>query len=60
MSDLIEQACICCDCKFIGEKPEYCCIGSDCGCQGLPKEPPLCEKCASIFYGETTDSEASQ
>lgn len=60
MSELINQVCISCDAEFVGEKPNYCCSGGDCGCQGLPIDPPLCEKCDRIFYGETTDSEASQ
>lgn len=51
MSELINQVCISCDAEFVGEKPNYCCSGSDCGCQGLPVDPPLCEKCDSIFYG---------
>ena len=24
---------------------EYCCSGRECGCMGLPIEPPLCDKC---------------
>lgn len=25
--------------------PEYCCDGRECGCMGLPIEPPLCGNC---------------
>lgn len=24
---------------------EYCCSGLDCGCMGMPIEPPCCFKC---------------
>jgi len=25
-------------------EPEFCCSGRDCGCRGLPTEPPICSK----------------
>ena len=31
--------------KEIEYEPEYCCSGLECGCQGLPMEPPLCKDC---------------
>lgn len=51
MSELTKQTCISCDAEFLGHEPDLCCSGSDCGCQGLPIEPPLCEKCEAQFYG---------
>lgn len=51
MSELIKQACISCEAEFLGREPDLCCSGSDCGCQGLPIEPPLCEKCEDKFFG---------
>jgi hypothetical protein len=29
-------------------QPEYCCDGSECGCMGLPVEPPLCPECWEV------------
>lgn len=30
-----------------------CCSGHECGCAGLPTEPPVCsEKCYDIFMSE--------
>ncbi len=32
------------------EKPQFCCGGFDCGCQGLPIAPPFCsEECYELF-----------
>lgn len=28
-------------------EPITCCSGRDCGCMGLPTEPPVCLKCKS-------------
>lgn len=28
-----------------------CCNGTDCGCMGLPIDPPCCEKCANTIDG---------
>jgi hypothetical protein len=31
-------------------KAEYCCNGIDCGCRGLPIEPPICsDECWEKF-----------
>lgn len=27
-------------------KVPTCCSGRDCGCMGMPIEPPICDKCA--------------
>lgn len=51
MDELTKQNCISCDAEFLGNESDFCCSGSDCGCQGLPIEPPLCEKCEEKFYG---------
>ena len=46
--------CIICGKKILNYKPEYCCNDRECGCQGLPIEPPLCEnkKCQDHIYGK--------
>ena len=42
--------CLCCD-NFVEDyEPDFCCSGFECGCQGLPIWPPLCEECESNFY----------
>lgn len=30
--------------RWIEETPR-CCSGFECGCMGLPTEPPICDKC---------------
>lgn len=34
--------CICCDAIIIDYVPEMCCSGIECGCLGLPIDPPVC------------------
>ena len=43
--------CIVCNHPVEDYIPQMCCDGSDCGCQGLPIEPPLCNECSNIMYG---------
>ncbi|WP_179087393.1 hypothetical protein [Paenibacillus odorifer] len=46
----------CMDCGALIEyEPEYCCNGRECGCMGLPIEPPLCEKCWDKLLGKEGD-----
>lgn len=45
--------CYCCGSKMTDEdhknyKPRTCCNGNECGCMGLPIDPPLCVKCSKI------------
>lgn len=35
---------------LIDYEPKMCCNGSDCGCMGLPIEPPVCDKCFDDLY----------
>lgn len=35
----------------IDYEPEYCCDGRECGCRGLPIDPPLCDKCWENVMG---------
>lgn len=42
--------CLCCDNYIDYYEPKYCCDGFQCGCLGLPIEPPLCEKCEKNFW----------
>jgi len=42
--------CLCCD-NFVEDyEPDFCCSGFECGCQGLPIWPPLCEQCEINFH----------
>ena len=34
--------CIVCGLPVPDYKPEFCCDGHECGCYGLPIEPPIC------------------
>lgn len=45
--------CCKCDREVKDYTPELCCNGNDCGCLGLPIEPPICRKC-DVFqmYGD--------
>jgi hypothetical protein len=49
-----ETSCYECGGPVKEYKPEYCCNGADCGCLGLPREPPLCEECRRLFFAPTT------
>ncbi len=31
------------------DEPEICCDGRECGCMGLPINPPICNECLSKF-----------
>lgn len=35
------------DDDFDNYEPMMCCSGRDCGCLGLPTEPPYCIKCSN-------------
>ncbi len=38
-------------------EPVRCCSGRECGCQGLPIEPPFCsEKCTKEYYKNADDT----
>lgn len=34
--------CVVCDREVDDYEPAYCCSGYECGCMGLPAEPPVC------------------
>jgi hypothetical protein len=42
--------CFNCGEEYDGPELEYCCNGSDCGCNGLPIDPILCEPCEHIYF----------
>ncbi len=46
--------CYVCDRAVFGYVPQMCCSGRECGCYGLPMEPPLCEskECHEKVYGK--------
>ncbi len=42
-----------CGTEFLGEEPQVCCSGRECGCMGMPIDPIICsEKC----YNELIDN----
>ena len=43
--------CLICGKPAPDYKPEYCCSGRDCGCQGAPSEPCVCSReCEDAVY----------
>jgi hypothetical protein len=40
----IELECYVCKNIYKGEEPRRCCNGQDCGCMGMPIDPPTCSK----------------
>lgn len=42
----------CWNCKEVEiPEPQICCSGTDCGCLGLPIDPPFCsEECQKEYY----------
>ena len=53
----LEEPEITAECKVCGEEtpyePKMCCNGFECGCMGLPTEPPICsDKCWEKFNNE--------
>ena len=47
--EIAMDLCIICKKPVEDYKPQMCCNGTDCGCQGLPVEPCLCEKCEPLI-----------
>lgn len=44
--------CFVCGVDVPDYEPEYCCDGRECGCMGMPIEPPLCSKsCSEKVFG---------
>lgn len=44
--------CVVCDIEVHDYVPEWCCNGHECGCMGLPIEPPLCSvECGEKLLG---------
>ena len=41
--------------KEIDYEPKFCCNGSDCGCGGLPIDPPLCDDCWDMYMSPMWD-----
>ena len=42
--------CICCNEEINNYEPEMCCSGIECGCLGLPINPPVCStECEEII-----------
>lgn len=36
------EYCMICSKEMPDYEPMYCCSGRECGCMGLPIEPPIC------------------
>ncbi|GIO33683.1 hypothetical protein J2TS6_48240 [Paenibacillus albilobatus] len=50
--DMTTCKCLVCGTDVPDYEPEYCCDGRECGCMGLPIEPPLCSsECAIKVFG---------
>jgi hypothetical protein len=43
--------CFVCKKKMPDWKPQYCCNGADCTCQGYPIEPPICSNICYHIIG---------
>lgn len=44
------KTCMECGKSIPGYEPHYCCNGHECGCYGLPMEPPVCDECWDNKY----------
>ena len=45
--------CFTCKKKMPDFEPQYCCDGRECGCHGMPIEPPICSaECWEILLGQ--------
>lgn len=53
-----EQKCMDCG-EPIKYEADYCCDGFECGCRGLPIEPPLCEGCWCGYYNNRHEGESN-
>lgn len=46
----------CLNCEVIIDfEPVYCCSGRECGCMGLPIDPPLCGDCEKELFKNAED-----
>jgi len=52
--------CFRCGKDVFGYEPQRCCDGFECGCMGLPIEPPLCAVCDAKFMAPTEPAEAEE
>ncbi len=49
--------CMECGTHYIGEEPQMCCSGRDCGCMGMPIDPIMCsEECYNNFCNKPKKS----
>ena len=48
--------CYMCGVPVEGYEALMCCSGGDCGCRGLPQEPPLCPKCDRVVFGKGSNA----
>lgn len=47
-----DWSCVQCD-KPLNYEPQMCCSGYECGCMGLPVDPPVCStECYNKAYGK--------
>ena len=61
-TDLEELECLNCGEIFWGEELKGCCSGKDCGCLGLPINPPICSRTCweEYFPGKGFNYEAEE
>ena len=41
--------CVDCEKSLPDYEVQYCCTGHECGCQGLPINPPICDECFAKY-----------
>lgn len=44
VAKLVKLSCEVCGTEWMGEPPQMCCSGRDCGCMGRPIDPVICSK----------------
>ena len=50
-----QYSCIICGKSMPDFEPQMCCSGFDCGCRGLPVEPPICSEECFNKLGESNE-----
>lgn len=41
---------LCAECKKVEiPEPQRCCSGHECGCYGMPIDPPYCQSCEDLL-----------
>ncbi len=60
MSKTVECDCMMCQKPLENYDPQMCCGGFDCGCMGLPTNPPICsEECWDALIKRNSDGQSN-